>query len=430
MLIEFKVGNFLSFKDNVTLSMVASPDREHLDTNTIKVNDKLRLIKSAAIYGANASGKSNLFEAMNFMRNFILTSAKESISTEKIPVERFRLSTETEKIPSTFEAIFIIDNIRYRYGFQVDRERVHNEWLFYVPTIRESTLFIREKDNIKLGSHFKEGRGLQEKTRPNALFLSVSDQFNGKIAKRILRWIKNFKVISALDNSEEQSFTIFSLDDKEFKDFILKFLKAADIGIKGLSKKSIPLTEKDIPGELPEKLKKELYSKLTELEIVEVNSIRQKYDNNKKPVSDENFDFESRESAGTRALFALSAPIYYTLKHNTILAVDELTSKLHPLLTRAIIEIFHNYNCDKDNKLQSQAQLIFASQDTNILSNQLFRRDQVWFTQKDEYGASELYSLEEYRVRKDASFNKDYIMGKYGAIPFIGDIDSLFERRK
>ena len=426
MLIEFKVGNFLSFKDIATLSMVASPDKEHLDTNTIKISDKLRLIKSAAIYGANASGKSNLFEAFAFMRNFVLTSAKESVSTEKIPVEKFRLSTETEKMPSTFEILFIIDNIRYRYGFQADRERVHNEWLYFVPTIRESTLFIREKDNIKLGSHFKEGKGLQEKTRANALFLSVSDQFNGKIAKRILNWIKNFKVISALDNSEEQLFTISSLDDKDFKEFILKFLKAADIGIKGLSKRSIPLSEKDLPGELPEKLKKELYSKLTEAEIIEINTIHQKYDHNKKPVSDEKFDFELRESAGTKALFALSAPIYYTLKDNMILAVDELTSKLHPLLTRAVIEIFHNYNCNKDNTSKSQAQLIFASQDTNILTNQLFRRDQLWFTQKDEYGASELYSLEEYRVRKDASFNKDYIMGKYGAIPFIGDIDSLF----
>jgi AAA15 family ATPase/GTPase len=426
MLIEFKVGNFLSFKDIVTLSMVASPDKEHLDTNTIQINDKLRLIRSAAVYGANASGKTNLFHAMAFMRYFILNSSKESLSTEDIPVEKFRLSTETEKMPSTFEVTFMIDNIRYRYGFQVDNERIHNEWLFFIPTIREATLFTREKDRIKLGSEFKEGKGLEGKTRPNALFLSVSDQFNGKIANRILKWIKNFTIVSALDISREEMFTISSWDDDDFKDFTLKFLNAADIGIKDLQIKSNPINEGDLPQELPVKIKKELISKLSEGEMVEVNSIHQKYDKNKTPVSDENFDFDSTESAGTKALFGFSAPTYYTLKNNWVLAIDELTAKLHPLLTRAVIEIFHQCNSGKDGKSTSTAQLIFASHDTNILTNQFFRRDQIWFTQKDEYGVTDLYSLEEYRVRKDASFNKDYIMGKYGAIPFIGDIDSLF----
>jgi AAA15 family ATPase/GTPase len=427
MLIEFKVENFRSFKDIATLSMVASPDKEQLDTNTVKINDKLRLIRSAAVYGANASGKTNLFKAMAFMRNFILNSSKESQSTEKIPVDRFRLSTETEEMPSTFEITFIIDNIRYRYGFQVDRERIHNEWLYFVPTIREAALFIREKDSIKLGPGFKEGRGLDGKTRSNALFLSVSDQFNGEIAKKILEWIKNFKIAPALDSSEKAMFTISSWDDKDFRDFTLKFLKAADIGIKDLQIKSAPITEDGLPEELPMKLRKKIFSKLSEGEMVEVKSIHQKYDKDKKPLSEENFDFGSTESAGTQALFAFSARIYYTLKNGWVLAVDELTSKLHPLLTRAIIEIFHQYNAGKDEKSTSKAQLIFASHDTNILTSRFFRRDQIWFTRKDEYGVSELYSLEEFRIRKDASFNKDYITGKYGAIPFIGDIESLFK---
>lgn len=432
MLIEFKVGNFLSFKDIATLSMVASPDKEQLGTNTVKINDKLRLIRSAAVYGANASGKTNLFKAMAFMRDFILNSSKESQSTEKIPVDRFRLSTETEEMPSTFETTFIIDNIRYRYGFQVDRERIHNEWLYFVPTIREAMLFIREKDKIKLGPGFKEGRGLEEKTRPNALFLSVSDQFNGEIAKKILEWIKDFKIVPALDSSKELVFTISSWDDKDFRDFTLKFLKAADIGIKDLEIKSAPITDDDLPEELPKRLRKKFLSLVSKLsegkgERVEVKSIHQKYDKNKKPLSEEYFDFPSTESAGTQALFAFSARIYYTLKNGWVLAMDELTSKLHPLLTRAIIEIFHQYNDGKDEKSTSKAQFIFASHDTNILTNRFFRRDQIWFAWKDEYGASELYSLEEYRIRKDASFNKDYITGKYGAIPFIGDIESLFK---
>jgi AAA15 family ATPase/GTPase len=428
MLIEFRVGNFLSFRDIAALSMVASPDKEHIDTHTVKINDKLRLLRSVAVYGANASGKTNLFKAMDFMRDFILNSSKESLSDEKILVEKFRLSSVTETEPSTFELVFIIDGMRYRYGFQADHERVHNEWLFYVPTIREATLFVREKDVIKLGAGFKEGKGLEEKTRPNALFLSVVDQFNGETAKKILKWVRNLSVVSALDDSEHELLTISSLADKEFKEFALKLLKVSDIGIKDIRKKAIPLTEDDLPAELPARYRKKLHSKFVEagVEAYEINLVHQKYDADKKPVSDEAFRLESQESAGTRALFAFSAPIYYTLKNNRILVIDELTSKLHPLLTRALVEIFHQYNSGKDKDSLSRAQLIFASHDTNMLSKRFFRRDQVWFTQKDECGASDLYSLEEFRIRKDASFNKDYIMGKYGAIPFIGDIDSLF----
>jgi AAA15 family ATPase/GTPase len=154
--------------------------------------------------------------------------------------------------------------------------------------------------------------------------------------------------------------------------------------------------------------------------------LHQKFDANDEPVSDEKFSLQQHESSGTRTLFAFSAPIYDTLKSNKVLVIDELTSKLHPLLTRSIIDVFHHYQAGKGTEPISKAQFLFASHDISILTNQFFRRDQIWFTQKNEYGVTDLYSLEEYRVRKDASFNKDYMLGKYGAIPFIGDINSLF----
>jgi AAA15 family ATPase/GTPase len=427
MLIEFKTGNFLSFKDMAALSMVASADREHLETHTIKVNDKLRLIKSIVVYGANASGKSNLFKAMRFMKNFVLTSSKESLSTEKIPVKKFLLSTETEKAPSTFEIIFIIDKIRYRYGFQVDSERIYNEWLFYVPTTREAVLFLREKDKIKLGPNFKEGKGLESKTRSNALFLSVADQFNGEIAGRILKWFQNFNIISGLEEMGPTGISISKLanKDEEFKEFANKFLKAADLGIKGLRIVSAPIKPEDFEA-MPEKSIKKLFSEKVEIMEFGINTVHQKFDKDNKPLSDEEFDLSDHESDGTQAIFAFSGPIYDALKNGKILVIDELTSKLHPLLIRFIIEIFHHYHASGKTGTGSQAQLLFASHDTTILTNQLFRRDQIWFTQKNEYGMTDLYSLEEYRIRKDASFNKDYMLGKYGAIPFIGDIASLF----
>lgn len=424
MLIEFKVGNFRSFKNIVTLSMVASPDKEYIKTHTVEINDKLRLLRSAVIYGANASGKSNLIKAMGFMVKFIMKSSKESQATEPIKVDRFRLSTACEKEPASFEIIFLMDNVRYRYGFQVDEKRVHNEWLYYVPTIREAALFTREKDKIKLGSDFKEGKGLEDKTRENALFLSVAAQFNGEKATKILNWFNNFGVISGLDDDEYLGFTISRMDNKEFKKFSSKFLEVADLGIKDIQKKIKPLGMEDFPGEMPKKLIKKILS--ISAELVEINTIHQKYDENNKALSDEVFSLEYNESTGTRSLFGLSGPIYDTIKNDMVLVVDELTSQLHPLMTRAIIEAFHSYKQPTGNGLRLRAQLIFATHDMSILTNQVFRRDQVWFTQKDEYGSTRLYSLEEYRIRKDASFNKDYMMGKYGAVPLIGDIESLF----
>lgn len=426
MLVEFRVGNFRSFKDEVTLSMVASADKEHLATHTVKISNKLSLLRSAAIYGANASGKSNLFKAMAFMRSFVLNSSRESQATEKIDVEKFRLSTETENKPSSFEIIFLIENIRYRYGFEVDENQVHNEWLYYVPTIREATLFIREKGVIKVGPDFKEGNGLDTKTRANALFLSVVAQFNGEKAKKILEWFDHLNIISSIDADQYQAFTLSKLADKEYEEFTSKFLRVADLGIKEIQKTERSFAEEDLPKKMPLKLKKEIMSKV--YMVIEVDAIHQKYDQDNKPAADEKFSLFENESAGTLALFALSGPIYDTIKKGKVLVVDELTSKLHPLLTQAIIEAFHQSHREtgSDEALPSQAQLIFVSHDTGILKNQLFRRDQIWFTQKNEYGATNLYSLEEYSIRKDASFDKDYIMGKYGAVPFISGIESLF----
>ncbi|MGE5341850.1 MAG: AAA family ATPase [Candidatus Omnitrophota bacterium] len=394
MLIEFKVGNFRSFKDVVTLSMVASSDPEHLKTHTVEINDRLRLLRSAAIYGANAGGKSNLFKAMNFMRDFVLNSSKESQFTEPINVESFRLSTETENKPSVFEILFLVDDIRYRYGFEADNECVHHEWLYVVPKTREVTLFTREKNKIKLGSTFKEGKGLESRTRENALFLSVVAQFNGSTARKILEWFYNLRIVSDMDANEYRSFTLSKLNDSEYKKFTEKFLKSAGLGIK----------------EIRIKHRRE----------IEIHTVHQKYDANNQPASDEMFNLADNESGGTLMLFGLSALLYDTVKNGKILVIDELTSRLHPLITEAIIGAFHDY------RIASRSQLLFISHDITIFTNRLFRRDQLWFTQKDKYGATDLYSLEEYALHEGASFNKDYVMGKYGGIPRIENIESLF----
>ena len=419
MLVEFSIGNFLSFKDIVTLSMVASSKKEFGDTNLFKINDKLNLLKSTVIYGANASGKSNLFKGMVFARNFILNSSKETQATEDIGVTNFKLSVETENIPSFFEFIFIQEGIRYRYGFQINKKEVCKEWLFYTPKTKEAKLFIREKNTFQCGSSFKESKGLEEKTRENALFLSVVAQFNGEISKKILTWFTYFQVVSGLDDMNFLPYTLKKLEEEAFKDEILRFLKIADLGIENiyLIKEKIDLQK--LPVNLPERIKSELMEGAIE---IGVQTSHIKYDKDKKVLSSVKFELERDESKGTQKFFALSAPIIDTLKNGKILVIDELDARLHPLLTKYLIGLF---NSNEHNK--SNAQLIFVTHDTNLLNRNLFRRDQIWFTEKNREGVTDLYSLVEYKVRKDASFEKDYILGKYGAIPFINELDSWGE---
>jgi len=427
MLIEFKVENFRSYKDIVTFSMVASHDKDFLDNNTITVSEKMRLLKTSVIYGANASGKSNLFKAIAFMKNFVLNSSRESQANEPIEIDRFRLSTATDKEPTTFEAIFLIDNTEHRYGFQVYDNKIQNEWLFHKPSIREATLFTREEGVFTLGKDFKEGKGKETLTRDNALFLSVVAQFNGEKAKKIIKWFDNIKIISGVEDEKYMGFTVSHMDEPEFMEFSKKFLKIADLGIKDIQKIAIPLDRSYFPKEFPGKLIRKFLTGDDKKFLVEIKTIHQKFDENNEPLSDEYFYLSQNESAGTLVFFGLSAFFYDTLKNGRLLIIDEFTAQLHPWLTRAVIEIFHDYKPPQDNPLQSKAQFIFTAHDASLMTNQIFRRDQIWFTEKDEYGATDLYSLEEYKIRKDASFKKDYLMGRYGGVPYINQYIPLFK---
>ncbi|WP_026575706.1 AAA family ATPase [Bacillus sp. UNC438CL73TsuS30] len=415
MLLEFSVGNFLSFKNKVTFSMVASNLRGHEEDNVFSLS-KIDLLKTAVIYGANASGKSNLFSSMSFMKNFILNSSKESQSNEKINVKEFKFSSDTLNKPSEFEIIFIHEEIPYRYGFIIDTEKVHREWLYYVPKTKEAKLFEREGQNISLGPYFDEGKGLDKKTRKNALFLSVVDQFNGEKAKKVMDWFDRFYVISGIRHDQYKRFTVEMLDNLEYKQEIVKFLKNADIGIEDIS--TIELSDEDLPAKMPKELKELVLSERI------ISTKHGVLDSEGNVIDFELMNMERDESEGTKKLFALSGPIIETLLKGETLVIDELDAKLHPLITRFILNLFQS--TDKNPK---NGQLIFATHDTNILSSRFFRRDQIWFTEKDKYSSTDLYSLAEYKmendkkVRVDASFEKDYIQGKYGAVPYVGDFD-------
>jgi hypothetical protein len=419
MLIEFSVANALSFKERVTLGMVASND-DALRENNVFTHGKKRLVKSAIVYGANASGKSNLLTAMHFMRRMVLTSSKDTQANEEIDVEPFKLSTESESKPSLVEIVFVHNETTYRYGFEADRKKVHSEWLFSVPTTKEAELFVREGSRIKVNSlRFKEGVDLKSKTRENALFLSVCAQWNGEISKGLLLWFKDFRFIHGLTDYPYLSVTVNMLKTPEQKRKLMELARIADLCIDDIEGREEKLTIEKLPKDMPEDMKRDIIRK--DLTEVELKTTHRKFDKNNREVGKVIFDLEENESGGTIKFLNMAGPLLDTIESGKVLIIDEMDARLHPLLTRFILSLFNSPANDKN------AQLIFATHDTNLLNNKLFRRDQIWFTEKDQYGVSNLYSLIELQgVRKEASFGKDYILGKYGAIPFIGDPSRLF----
>jgi AAA15 family ATPase/GTPase len=422
MLVNFRVENFKSFKDLTEFSMESTKLKNLIEENTFDINN-ISLLTSAVIYGANASGKSSLLDAMNAMKGII----KNSISIEKMdkyPALPFLLNSQTESKESLFEIEFIIDEIIYRYGFEIaTSSSILKEWLFQKKlqaNAREIRLFERELQEIKVGTSFKEAKGLNNKTRENALFLSVMAQFNGEVSTNILKWFNQFNIISNIKSKEFEHYSFDKLEDETFKDKIITLIKSADIGIYDISKQKISFDDLKVKSDKLEELPESLIRELKEngLSSVETKHIQYDKENAFKQLKSFELDFESD---GTQKLLALSAPIIETLLKGETLVIDELDNSLHTELVNAIIQLFHSKETNPNN-----AQLVFTTHDTNLLNQALFRRDQIWFTQKDIYGVSELYSLIEYgkgKIRDDLVLEKNYLEGKFGAVPYINGLE-------
>ena len=325
MIVEISIGNYLSFKDTVTISLVASNVKEHKETHIFQ-EKKLNLLKSAILYGANASGKTNLISALSFIRSFVLNSATNYQADEEISVNPFKLNTSTETMPSYFEIVFIQNQIRYRYGFETTQEKVISEWLFYVPKSREVELFNRQGNHYSIKNSFKEGKGLESKTRENALFLSVVAQFNGEISNDIIEWFKNLYAINGVNNGRLSS-TKKWLKDDERKKKIIDFIKLADLSIDDLTLKPIDLDDQNLPEDIPN----EIRDFIAKMDSDVLFSSHKKYDKNNNFVTYEPFHVDSTESEGTIKIISLAVPIIDALQKGKVLFIDELDAKLHPL---------------------------------------------------------------------------------------------------
>lgn len=415
MLVQFSVSNYKTFREKAVFSLVASnyDKKEHEDSNVFIEKDT-RLLRSAVIYGANASGKTKFLEALAFMKHFIYESSKDSQRGQKIDVEPFLFNEETENSPSEFEIIFNHKNTQYRYGFEVTKQKVISEWFYQRRKIKEVEIFYREEKNIEFHKTlFSQGKFLWEKgmVRDNALLISVATQFNDEEASNITIYLNNYiKTISGISEEDIREFTLNKMMFDEKQSQIVKMLKAVDIGIEDL--KIEAFDKHNLPDDMPNELKE--FVKEKNIGVLDIKTYHKKYDKERKYIRNEALSFND-ESAGTKKYLALTGPILDVLENGHTLVVDEMDSKLHPNLVEGIVKLFNSKDINRNN-----AQLIFNTHNTNLLTADLFRRDQIWFTEKNQYGEASLYSLADFKgVRKTDAFENNYLKGKYGAVPFI-----------
>jgi len=419
MLVEFSVENYKSFKDRATLSMVAakikSEDPELDADAVIAATPELDLLRCAGIYGANASGKSNLVKALEFMRYFVENSTSDAIKRTVIPTERFKLSALTVQEPSSFEVVFRHNSTQYRYGFEVTPTKVVSEWLFHTAKKKENRLFLRQEQINAEGLLREDGPIFEARTLPNALFLSVLAQFNNPIAQDVLAWFGKLNI--STDNQKTfRDQVVPYLRDVSKTSRINSLVTQFDLSLERVGTHDLAALERIFSDITDGEQKKKAFDTVAN----RVLAFHTFFNENGDPSDAVVFDSEVSESEGTRKLIVLSGIIDDVLTQSGVFVIDELDAKLHPLMTRAIVQLFNQASTNPNG-----AQLVFVTHDTNLLDKSLLRRDQIWFAEKDKFASTHLVSLVEFKPRNDAAYEKNYLQGRYGGIPFLGDITRL-----
>ena len=413
MLIRFSFKNFKSFKNVNVLDMEATSIKEH-EYNVVKT-DQVNLLKVAAIYGANASGKTNVLQAFDYMKKRILVSddSKKNSPIDEDNVYSFMINNE----PISLEVEILAKNNKiYKYGFDVLKDSIVSEWLYIKKINKFYSIFEREKNNVTMKSNNKISglANIDERT----LFLNIYSKIDkdNEDFNNVYDWFVNANYLD-LGNPRFEDFintriSLKILSDEKYKKELLRFIKTFDSGIEGI---------KTTPNSLEEVQNNN--------RVVKVELIHRGEDNKLKALPLE------LESNGTRKMFHLFDFFMEALRNGMVLFIDELDAKLHPLLTRYIINLFHNSETNIGN-----GQLIYSTHDTVNLNKDTFRRDEIWFTEKNKDGVSEIYALSDYildeekdkksgkKVRNDATYNKDYLTGRYGAIPVLEEFEINHEK--
>jgi AAA15 family ATPase/GTPase len=419
MLIELQVDNFRSFKERQVFSMVAGQTPDRLEENTFDPGLKNfpRVMRSAAVYGPNASGKTNLLRALQFMKTVVEKSAEKKARYAYNP---FKLSQATRDAPSSFQITFVRNSIRYEYAFALGREKVESEWLVEYaqsPVRTKGRLVFDRKWNAAKNDYdwrwsksFKGQKSTWSKsTRPDALFVSTAVQLNSDELLPVFEWFQKQLFVIVDDVSLNATLTVELSSKPGGKESLIQFLQEADLNISDFQIKR----EHIMPGvrmsAKPLLLMQQQPDGL--LEGITVTTDHPADDN-----SSVTFDLND-ESSGTQLLFMSAGAWLNVLQNSEVLIIDEVDKSLHPHLARFLIQKFHDSRTNPAN-----AQLICTTH--NPLLMELFRRDQIWFTEKDKLGASKLYPLSDFKPRNDEVLNRWYMRGRYGALPILPTGDS------
>ena len=417
MLIEFSVTNFRSIKEETRLSLVASHDKKHGDSNVVepKLAEDGRpiwLLRSVAIYGANASGKTNLLRGLKTMRDIVLHSSDR---LDELPVTPFRFDPECHTLPTSFEVICIADGVRYQYGFSATPHEVTDEWLYAWPSGRMQVWFERSRSETsdepswKLGGKLTGDREVWRRaTRPQALFLSTAISLNNTQLRPLFDWFHERLHVAGV-GGWTPNFSLEYCRENDQAD-IVNFLAAADLAVT-----DIRIVEKDfspemLPKDMPTELKKGIAEKLSGKRTVEDVFLRHQMIGGKSAELD-----IDEESHGTQKMFALAGPWLDSLAEGNVIVFDELHDNLHPALVRFLINRFHDPESNPHG-----AQLVFSTHDTSILDQDMFRPDQIWFCERDEHLETSLFPLSDFRPRRGVeNLEKAYLAGRFGALPYI-----------
>jgi len=439
MLIDFTFSNFKSFKDEATFSLVAASKLQadaELDFGNVFDTYRtphLSLLTTAAVYGANASGKSNFVSAVQAFRRCVLESANVDF---KYGITPFLFSEHGIPV-SAFEMTFLFNAVQMRYGFEISHDgigngkcRVENEWLYRAKGAKEAILFERSKDIVQRG---RAGRSFPEATpvlkdghvrRSDALLLSLAAQIGGELSTQIVNYIQHqIRIMSGSEENDLRKYTERCLEDGLYRKTIIGVVHQLDTGIEDIHViRDEELAEKFAPQYENEHSLAINAAMRTGERKLKVQTEHSVFNNEGHRVGTLDLAANLFESEGTQKLIAFAGPIADTLIKGSTLFIDEMDARFHPLITQALVSLFQNPESNPKH-----AQLIFITHDTNLLSSCRLRRDQIWFVEKDRTGGSHMYSLADFKgVRSNDPYERNYIAGKYGAIPYIGDLTHLF----
>ncbi len=421
MLVEFTVRNYRSIKEEQVLSLVKAKGDELEDTNSFlpEAPASVSLLRSTAIYGPNAAGKSNIIRALIEMEFIVRNSASASQEGDEISVTPFLFDDASANEPTEFEMVFISEGIRYQYGFAAKKSHITEEWLIAYPKGRPQRWFSRGFNEETKTSEYKFSDFLsgqktlwQNATRANALFLSTAIQLNSDQLKPVFNWFKNTLRPTSI-GGWGPTFTASLCDNQSAKEKVIEFLKAADFDIHDIKIDKEKFDPESLPDDFPDALKEKIIKDMKNKEMIDIKTIHQTDSGSLVPL-----DF-NEESDGTQKFFSFAGPWIDTLENGYILVIDELHDSLHPRMVRYLVDLFHNNKTNPNN-----AQLIFTTHETSILSQDVFRRDQIWFCEKSNVQATSLYPLTDFSPRKDReNIELAYLAGRYGALPFVRDFE-------